>query len=987
MKKVFKKIISSMLLIICGTFLFACEQKEDHVHEYSKTVTNPTCTEKGHTHYKCECGDEYDDNYVDALGHSYGEWKSIKDATCLEKGKEERTCSRCDKKEERDVDALGHSYDEKVVEPTCFEKGYTIHECQNCDDSYIDTYVETIEHSYGKWEISVEPTKQDGGKLVRNCQNEGCDAYEEYELYRFNVGTYWHEVVTPATCTEKGVDSYKITVDEQVFIFEVETDILEHNYSEEYIKTKDTHYYECSGCGDKKEEAPHIYEDLVCKDCGYLESLNYLELKDNEDGTTTVLSCDKEAITVILPDSVRIISDEAFKDCTKLKSITIPEGVEKIGANAFQNCVALEEVNYNAKNVEEFTLDTRAFVRAGMESGGFVLNVGANVQKIPDYMFYGTSDMGEDYSNLINIKYADGCVCEVIGSYAFGGCINLIEITIPENIKILEDFSFSSTKNVEKINYLAKNIADEDIGNAVLNNSGFLTEGIDIIIGKNVTRIPANLFGLSNNQSGVIRKYKSLSFEENSSCIEIGNYAFSYTELQEVELPNTALSIGENAFLYCENIKEITIPENVEFVDLAAFKYCTGLEVINFNASNARGCDSMFSFAGNPDAEVIVNIGKEVQKLGERMFHRSNVSIFNIDRDCKLEEIEAYTFSTEGRIKEIVIPENVKTIHEFAFAENVALEKIYFYAKECDDLNYDSCIFPTLSASESNIELIIGKDVKNIPAYMFYSSRNNSKRICVVKKVTIEENSVLETIGAYAFKEAGLFTDFVFVPTIKSIGDYAFEGADIESVNLSDNIESIGIRAFYECSFIESISIGKNLKTLGDRAFEGCGKVKEIYYNAIDAEIAVLKVAFGSRCGNLAEGIKLTIGKDVLVVPNSMFYTTEQITTIEFEEGCACTIIETNAFRELKNLVDIVLPETITTIEKNAFFLNDSTNNSLQYIYFRGTKNQWTSIDVGTNNTMISDEKVYFYAEKKPVIIGQYWYYNDEGIKEIWEYE
>jgi len=127
MKKVFKKIISSMLLIICGTFLFACEQKEDHVHEYSKTVTNPTCTEKGHTHYKCECGDEYDDNYVDALGHSYGEWKSIKDATCLEKGKEERTCSRCDKKEERDVDALGHSYDEKVVEPTCFEKGYTIH--------------------------------------------------------------------------------------------------------------------------------------------------------------------------------------------------------------------------------------------------------------------------------------------------------------------------------------------------------------------------------------------------------------------------------------------------------------------------------------------------------------------------------------------------------------------------------------------------------------------------------------------------------------------------------------------------------------------------------------------------------------------------------------------------------------------------------------------------------------------------------------------
>ena len=44
-----------------------------HTHRYTETVTAPTCTEKGYTTYTCICGGSYEDNYTDAVGHSYAD--------------------------------------------------------------------------------------------------------------------------------------------------------------------------------------------------------------------------------------------------------------------------------------------------------------------------------------------------------------------------------------------------------------------------------------------------------------------------------------------------------------------------------------------------------------------------------------------------------------------------------------------------------------------------------------------------------------------------------------------------------------------------------------------------------------------------------------------------------------------------------------------------------------------------------------------------
>ena len=45
----------------------------NHTHEYSSEVIAPTCTAQGYTTYICSCGDSYEADYVDALGHDYAD--------------------------------------------------------------------------------------------------------------------------------------------------------------------------------------------------------------------------------------------------------------------------------------------------------------------------------------------------------------------------------------------------------------------------------------------------------------------------------------------------------------------------------------------------------------------------------------------------------------------------------------------------------------------------------------------------------------------------------------------------------------------------------------------------------------------------------------------------------------------------------------------------------------------------------------------------
>lgn len=82
----------------------------DCTHTYTSIISVPTCTSTGYTTHICtKCGDSYQNNYMDALGHSYGAWNTIQSATPTATGLQERVCSRCGDRETRVIPATGES--------------------------------------------------------------------------------------------------------------------------------------------------------------------------------------------------------------------------------------------------------------------------------------------------------------------------------------------------------------------------------------------------------------------------------------------------------------------------------------------------------------------------------------------------------------------------------------------------------------------------------------------------------------------------------------------------------------------------------------------------------------------------------------------------------------------------------------------------------------------------------------------------------------
>lgn len=88
-------------------------------HKYAKTTVAASCENYGCTHYACTvCGDNYDKDVTNALGHAWGEWETVKEATTSAAGEKQSSCSRCGKTRSETIPKLDNpvSYDDFTSE-------------------------------------------------------------------------------------------------------------------------------------------------------------------------------------------------------------------------------------------------------------------------------------------------------------------------------------------------------------------------------------------------------------------------------------------------------------------------------------------------------------------------------------------------------------------------------------------------------------------------------------------------------------------------------------------------------------------------------------------------------------------------------------------------------------------------------------------------------------------------------------------------------
>ncbi len=299
--------------------------------------------------------------------------------------------------------------------------------------------------------------------------------------------------------------------------------------------------------------------------------------------------------------------------------------------------------------------------------------------------------------------------------------------------------------------------------------------------------------------------------------------------ITSVAIPNSVDSVGEHAFYGCSSLESIVVPDGVMEIGKAAFQGCTNLESISIPFV---GKDQIW-----PEYQYFGYIfGSE--KYGEPGYEDTKNYVPESLKTVVItggKDIKQSAFYECRFIESITLPDTLVNIENSAFASCYALGSI-----------------------------IIPEGVTNIDTSAFFYCTS-------LESVTLPES--LKSMGEWVFRNCEKLKSITIPQNVASIGDavfancHALESIEVASGNtayysegncliktdgktiiagcknsvLPDGITVIGLWSFYGCKDLTSVTIPTTVTNIENFAFGECGLSSIGYNGSLDEWEAIPK--------------------------------------------------------------------------------------------------------------------------------------------------
>lgn len=214
---------------------------------------------------------------------------------------------------------------------------------------------------------------------------------------------------------------------------------------------------------------------------------------------------------------------------------------------------------------------------------------------------------GSESAIVLPDVYYDKPVTRV-GECAFFGDDDIVSVTVPESITVIEDEAFSICDNLETV---VLHSGVEMLGEGAFSHckslkSINLPENLEIInqnafewcLSLTSIEIPARVQYIREGTFAVCESLETVTFAPEASVIWIEQRAFIYCEsLAEIDIPQSVRDIGDYAFIGCKSLARVTLHGAPDIGDYA-FSGCESLTEITLPEGEMRIGD--YAFSGCP---------------------------------------------------------------------------------------------------------------------------------------------------------------------------------------------------------------------------------------------------------------------------------------------------------------------------------------------------------------------------------------------------
>lgn len=612
---------------------------------------------------------------------------------------------------------------------------------------------------------------------------------------------------------------------------------LEYGEADPWGWNTETHGIACIGLGTATETDIHVPSHAYLY--GQWLTVSQVKLNKEEDGakitsvhlpewTIAVDLAYSHIQSLVLPEGVELLHDNAFKGCSLLEEITLPAGLTQIQDSVFEDCTSLGSLDIpasvsfigdrafaNCTSLEKLVVPEDCHIGTDFLAGSGVkdlelpylhpgiwcewderldhftglerlaIDLGSYASDLPDAVLTDLKELVVKGGVVDSDKFSQNCHAlksvtfldqvTSIGANAFKGCENLETVSIGSGLKKVGANVFEGCTKIKEVTA-----------------ASFFFENLNYYTGSDepYSFSLGDLFMMSSGASKI-----KLTIAE--GVTGVGPSAI-FTRIEELVLPSTLTSIDEEFPAAVSGLSKVSVNgESERFQTQDGVLYFTdkdrglGILWVDKEASgNVTVLDGVKSIPGNAflrrTAVTSVSIPAGVTEIGESAFASSGITEIEIPADSELATIGENAFNhsalaafpaTLGKVTEIAYATfgNCKSLTAVDLPESVTT--IYEDAfKGCTNL-------ATLTGGE-NVEYIAAEAFANTA---WLAARETQKDTVIY---------AFHVAYAYFSTNTSQPFDVELEAGTKGVADDAFFNTGLKKVTVPTSVKVIGHHAF-----------------------------------------------------------------------------------------------------------------------------------------------------------------------------------------------